>query len=252
MSLATMDTLVASLESGMQDIDISGLLESIRTEMSATTPVDYAIKAAPEKPHLEKSTLYGYAAWHKDATGNEYIDSYGDITTPGSWQECIVEWEQERKDTRRSWLIPHLYNHHKDSHVGAVMLLKEDTRGVYYESKLANTAKAQEVRTLASDGMLQCSYGYVPEQVEHVMNRKTGKLNRRLLKIHVHEISALSGFAANPYATTSLKSRDSFDLQLLKNHLVGLQRRHLALDVVNKQMYVWTLELEELFKKANS
>jgi HK97 family phage prohead protease len=196
--------------------EIGGVLEAIRLSMG--TPVHapdasqkstgYDYKAAPEKPHLEKNTLYGYAAWHRDTSGNEYVDSYGDVTTPGSWQACIHQWEKERQDTGRSWLIPHLYNHSKNDHVGAVMLLREDTRGVYYESRLASTSRAQEVKALASDGMLQCSYGYIPEEVEYITNSKTGRKNRRLRKVFVHEISALSGFAANPYASARLKSRE--------------------------------------------
>lgn len=239
MSLAQIDSLIDHLQSyaGIyqtdNEQDISGVLEAIRLSMGTPvqTPVTlsgkqyaaYDYKAAPEKPHVEKSTLFGYAAWHKDASGDEYVDSYGDVTTPGSWQACIRQWEKERHDTGRSWLIPHLYNHSKNDHVGAVMLLREDQRGVYYESRLASTHRAQEVKALASDGMLQCSYGYSPQEVEHFTNAKTGKLNRRLRKVFVHEISALSGFAANPYASARLKamSRASQDAtQVLLQRMV--------------------------------
>ena len=167
------------------------------------TAIEY--KKAPEKPTVEKNTLYGYACWHYGADGDYYVDPYGDITVPGSWQDTIKEAETTKRNTNRDWLLPHMFNHDKNSLVGAVVKLKEDARGVYYETKLANTPRAREVKSLASDGLLGASYGYNPLVVQHVYHENSKKMVRKLVKVSVAEISAVV-LPANPYATAGIKS----------------------------------------------
>ncbi len=227
MSVSQLDTIIADLEaqagqlleSGYQESDVSQLAQSIQEHMGKAVTVpglsgtnfptltipDLQYKTAPEKPQLEKNTLYGYACWHYDATGDYFVDPYGDITVPGSWQDTIAEAEQTRKATGRGWLIPHLFNHSKDSVVGAVVALREDHKGIYYESKLANTSKAREVKSLASDGLLGASYGYNPLMVQHFYHERSKKTVRKLLKVQVGELSA-TAIPANPYTTAGVKS----------------------------------------------
>jgi HK97 family phage prohead protease len=215
------DAILAQLESGIAidhgytESDASvALLQVIASNTGLTIPDSHTTsdrktgieyKKAPENPTVEKNTLYGYAAWHYGADGDYYVDPYGDITVPGSWQDTIKEAETTKHNTGRDWLLPHMYNHDKNSLVGAVVKLQEDARGVYYETRLANTPRAREVKSLASDGLLGASYGYNPLVVQHVYHEKSKKMVRKLVKVNVAEISATC-VPANPYSSVGVKS----------------------------------------------
>lgn len=159
-------------------------------------------KDAPQAVEAVRGNkLEGYAARWNDASGQPYIDSYGDITVPNSWTESIAYWERERKRIGRAMLMPHLRDH--KNQIGGVKYLAEDSQGVIYQSQLSDTPLAKETWALAKDGFLGTSYGYEPTQYDfaNMSNRKV----RRLLKIMAHEISSVT-FPANPYASAIAKS----------------------------------------------
>lgn len=222
MSVAQLDQAISRLArlynggmgaSGLaNNADLTVLKSAIQAHSSPTlTPVPtipaLTYKQAPEKPTVEKNTLYGYAAWHYDASGDFFCDPYGDITTPGSWQMCIQDLEKQKRDTGKDALLPHLYQHNRNAPIGKVMVLKEDRRGVYYETKLARTQQAQEIRELASDGLLTTSYGFNAIVTQQVYHQRSKKMVRKLVEVDVKEISAVTfGTAANPYTSANLKS----------------------------------------------
>jgi HK97 family phage prohead protease len=147
--------------------------------------------------------LEGYCAMWKGSDGHAFIDSYGDETVSGSWQKCIAHWNEERRATGRSHLVPHLYNHSRDEQIGGVLHLAEDSQGVIYQTKLVNTPRAHEVYALAKEGFVGTSYGYDPVQTDYY--QKSGKRIRRLLQVFCHEVSSVT-YPANPYATANAKN----------------------------------------------
>jgi HK97 family phage prohead protease len=152
---------------------------------------------------LTGNTIAGYAAVWADNTGIPFVDEYGDMTVQGSWQDTITAANQERKATGRPHLMPYLYNQAISSQLGGVTALYEDSKGVAYESKLARTAKAQEVYELARSGFLGTSYGYLPTKHQYIQHG--GKRIRVLQKVSVMELSAVTS-PANPYATAQAKA----------------------------------------------
>lgn len=200
---------------------------------------------------LSGNTIAGYAAvWH-DNTGTPYVDDYGDMTVPGSWQESIKAANQERKATGRPHLMPYLYNHAISTQLGGVVSLYEDSKGVAYESKLAHTDKAREVYELARGGFLGTSYGYLPTKHQYIMHG--GKRIRVLQKVSVMELSAVTS-PANPYATAQAKAgrlfqRKPFWLDDVKPAYLspdGKVRLELALQDIRKQ---WQTSADRLARQ---
>lgn len=191
------------------------IIKGIPAQHITTTPYQRAVtlpdtiiyKDAPQQPTLEKGILYGYCAVWKDSDGLDFVDSYDDVTVAQSWQEDIARHRAEMQRTGSKYLMPHLFNHDKNSPIGGVQHLAEDSKGVVYESKIAlNTSKGREVYELAREGVLGTSYGYEPLVTEPGRHPKTGKPVNRLVKIAVRELSSVV-FPANPYAVAHAKSR---------------------------------------------
>ncbi len=163
-----------------------------------------AYKSSPTPVEASKgNTLEGYCAVWKGADGQPYIDEYKDETVSGSWRQTISRMEAERRNTGRTFLIPHLYQHNENKIIGGVKHLAEDSRGVIYESKLADTPLARETYELARLGVLGTSYGYKATQIGYRTYK--GQKVRQLLAVTVYELSGVT-HPANPYTTANAKA----------------------------------------------
>jgi len=238
LTLATLDQALADISkifsSGIRneqaDEKITALLWDMQqklTDVAIPTPENgFLYKDSPQKPVLEKGVLFGYAAVWNDANGLPFIDGYGDETVPNSWDDCIAIAKQEQQQTGNKYLMPHLFNHNKDSQIGAVEHLSQDSKGIVYQTKLAlGNSVAKDVYELAKNGMLGTSYGFKPIVTEKGMHPVTRKPTNRLVKIHVRELSACV-FPANPYTSAYAKQApfQNGNISKLDRLLAGYER----------------------------
>jgi len=84
------------------------------------------------------------------------IDSDGDRIIPGAFAKTIRE-----NGPDGTGLIKHLLDHDKTKAVGKILVLKEDSTGLYYESKAGRHTNGRDFLMMAEDGILnQHSFGY--------------------------------------------------------------------------------------------
>lgn len=84
------------------------------------------------------------------------IDSDGDRIIPGAFAKTIRENGPEGTQ-----LIKHLLDHNKTQAIGKITVLKEDSIGLYYESKAGRHTLGRDFLMMAEDGILnQHSFGY--------------------------------------------------------------------------------------------
>lgn len=132
------------------------------------------------KADSDKRTIVGYAA----AFGN--VDAYNDIIEQGAFAKTISE-----NRTR----IKTFYNHMFP--IGLPEEMREDSRGLYTESKVSKTARGDEVLELIRDGVIsEMSIAF--ETVKSEQDEDTGI--RTLKEVRLREFGPVD-FAANEQAT---------------------------------------------------
>lgn len=180
-----------------------------------------------EKYDEEQGIVSGYAS----VFGN--VDDGGDVVEPGAFAESIAEGVGRVKILalhNDCWLP-----------VGRPLVLKEDTKGLYFEAKISDTALGRDVKTLIRDGVLtEFSIGYDPIEFEF---DATGI--RHLRKVKLWEISIVT-WAMNPEATvTDYKQQKQTTEEVhmrLENNATGPS--------AGKSMSMGTDELKEIVKAA--
>lgn len=144
-------------------------------------PAEYQIKTAADG----RRVLIGYASTY----GN--VDEVGDRVDPGAFTKTLSE---------RSHAVPYLWAHDTAQPIGRITKSWDDQTGLGIEATLSKVPKAEEVATLAEDGVLGgSSIGY------NVIKATYEGTVRVLKEIRLHEISAVT-LPANPMAVfTSVK-----------------------------------------------
>lgn len=100
---------------------------------------------------VEKGIVTGYFS----VFGNK--DSDGDIVMPGAFRKTIKENGPQAERSR----ILHLYMHDPTQILAKPSILKEDKRGLYFESKISDTSLGRDVLQLYRDKVLtEHSIGY--------------------------------------------------------------------------------------------
>lgn len=135
-------------------------------------------------------TVTGYFS----AFGN--VDSDGDMIMPGSFTKTIKENGPEAKGR-----IAHLWQHSSTQPIGKIVALKEDSYGLYFESKLAETTLGKDTLKLYEAGIIN----------EHSIGFNTIQKNQKDAYIELTELKLWEGssvtWGANEMArTTGIKS----------------------------------------------
>lgn len=108
----------------------------------------------------EDRVIKGYAiVWNS-------INSFSEQLIKGATQKSI----DERGVNADKNQIAFLYQHKMDTPIAKLQVLREDAKGLYFESKIVNTRLGDEVIELINSGVLrQLSYGfnYVWDQTEY-------------------------------------------------------------------------------------
>lgn len=134
-------------------------------------------------------TKEGIVTGYFSCFGNK--DSDGDIIMPGAFAKTI----QENGPDSRLKRIKHCLDHRRDQVVGVLQVLKEDTYGLYYESKIARHTLAQDYLKMCEDKVItEHSIGYRVEKGN--WDKVTDAY--QLLELRLYEGSGLQFWGANP------------------------------------------------------
>lgn len=116
------------------------------------------------------------------------LDSDGDIIVPGAFSKTIKENGPESQKPR----IKHLLNHDITQPLGVIISLKEDTVGLYYESKVGSHSLGQDFIKMVESGLV----------TEHSIGFRTVKNDKKndanyLTELRLWEGSSLTAWGAN-------------------------------------------------------
>lgn len=126
------------------------------------------------------------------------IDSDGDIIKKGAFTRTITSMGPTAAKPR----IKHLQNHNPYQPLGVLQTLKEDTKGLYYESQIGPHALGKDFLLMAEAGLItEHSIGYRTIKYNQLMpweDWKDGEAMRELTELKLYEGSSLTAWGANP------------------------------------------------------
>lgn len=125
------------------------------------------------------------------------IDSDGDIIKPGAFQKSISQNGPKSSKPR----IKHLLNHDSSKPLGVLEVLKEDTKGLYYESRLGTHSLGVDFIKMVDSGLIsEHSIGFQTvkyNQLKPWNEWKQGEAARELTELKLYEGSSLTAWGAN-------------------------------------------------------
>lgn len=125
------------------------------------------------------------------------IDSDGDIIKPGAFQKSISQNGPQSGKPR----IKHLLNHDSSKPLGVLEVLKEDTKGLYYESRLGTHSLGVDFIKMVDSGLItEHSIGFQTvkyNQLKPWNEWKQGEAARELSELKLYEGSSLTAWGAN-------------------------------------------------------
>lgn len=119
------------------------------------------------------------------------VDSDGDIIRKGAFAKSIAE----RGPGSSQPSIKHLLDHNTTKAVGVLQTLKEDSHGLYYESKAGRHGLGRDFLLMAEDGLItehSIGFRWVQGKSERQQN---GTVIRH--EVHLKEGSSLQAWGAN-------------------------------------------------------
>jgi HK97 family phage prohead protease len=141
------------------------------------------------------------------------LDSDGDVIKKGAFAKTIQATGPQSAKPR----IKHLLNHDPSQPLGVITALKEDDKGLYYESKLGNHALGIDfIKMVESNLISEHSIGYQTKtynQVTSWEDYKEGMIKRELTELKLWEGSSLTAWGAN--SNTPLTGMKSIEVNKL-------------------------------------
>lgn len=157
------------------------------------------------------------------------IDSDGDRILPGAFSKTIRE-----NGPDGTQLIKHLLDHDKTKAIGKLQVLKEDSVGLYYESKAGRHTLGQDFLMMAEDGILnQHSFGY--RVIKHAKKSDANELS----ELAMFEGSSIQFLGANRNTPiVGVKSLDEVvdDLEALEKALRNGKYSDETFKLIEKQI----------------
>jgi len=127
------------------------------------------------------------------------VDADGDIIVQGAFSKTINENGPKSSKFR----IKHLFNHDPSQPLGVIQELKEDTIGLYYESKVGTHGLGQDFIKMVDSGLIsEHSIGFQTMQSKEIQSYDEYQKNREkgwkeITQIKLWEGSSLSAWGAN-------------------------------------------------------
>lgn len=175
-----------------------------------------------KQPHYLIASIKDMDAKQGIVTG--YAASFGtldadrDIIMPGAFTKTIKEQGPQSAQPR----IKYLLNHNTSQPLGLPQVLKEDTKGLYYESKVGTNSIAVDFLKMVDSGLItEHSIGF--NTIRKTVINPDADWREQTTQIHevkLYEFSALTAWGANQYTpligVKSLKSVEDRIERLIK------------------------------------
>lgn len=132
-------------------------------------------------------------------------DSDNDMIMPGAFSKTIRDQGPDSVQPR----IKHILNHNTREPLGKIITLKEDSTGLYYESKVGTNAIAVDFLKMVESGLItehSIGYGVVKKTVVNP-DADWRDQQTHLHELKLWELSSLTAWGANQYTPlTGVKS----------------------------------------------
>jgi HK97 family phage prohead protease len=145
--------------------------------------------------------LKGIVTGYFSVFGNK--DSDGDIVMPGAYKKTLKENGPDSEKPR----ILHLFQHDPYKVLAKPTILKEDKKGLYFESEISKTSLGKDVLQLYMDKVLtEHSIGYMIIKREVDESNDESKRVQRLIELKLWEGSTVSWGANMDALVESVKN----------------------------------------------
>jgi len=196
----------------------------------------YSYKASPSEMSIKdidgkKGIVTGYFA----SFGNK--DSDGDIIQKGAFAKTIAEQGPNSAHPR----IKHLMNHDITKPLGKILVLQEDSKGLYYESQVGSHSLGQDFIKMVESGLItEHSIGYTT-----VKNDKKSDANY-LVELKLMEGSSLSAWGANEM--TPLTGIKSLTLEDMTARVKALDKFCRTTTATDETVELLLIEIKQLLQ----
>ena len=169
-------------------------------------------------------------------------DSYKDVMMPGAFTKTIMEQGPYSKRPR----IKHLMNHDVSMPIGKITELKEDSYGLYYESKPGTNNAGQDFMKMVESGLItEHSIGFITIQSSY--NRETEI--RQISEVKLFEGSSLTGWGVNQYTPLlGVKTTEEIDQRIKR--LEKFCRNTDATDETIEMLLLEVRQLQQALQEA--
>lgn len=181
-------------------------------------------------------TVTGYfSTWGFDAAGNPVPDSDGDVMMAGAFSKTLAQNGPE--SANRIW---HLFNHDTGKPIGKPSVLKEDEKGLYFETTFPDTVLANDILKLyESKAVTEHSIGF-----NIIQSRDEGDY-QLLQEIRLWEGSSVLWGANENTPTTGIKAEE---FQMKTNLLNELLRNGTLSDETFEMIEKLLKDIQAMFK----
>ena len=164
------------------------------------------------------------------------LDSDGDIIRAGAFQKSINEWFPKGR-------IKHLLNHDIQKPLGNIKELKEDSYGLYYESKIGSHFLGQDFLKMVESGLVkEHSIGF------QVIREQKSEQGNEIFDIKLYEGSSLTAWGANEFTPlTGMKS-----LTQTKDRIKQLEKWARNTDATDEAIELCLLEIKQLYQLVHT
>jgi len=200
----------------------------------------------------KKGIVTGYAADFNS------LDSDGDVIKPGAFVKTLSLNGPKSNKPR----IKHLLNHSPSQPLGVLVELKEDSKGLYYESKIGNHSLGMDfIKMVESDLIKEHSIGYQVKKFNQITSwedYKEGDVRRELTELKLWELSSLTAWGANPNKPlTGLKGELLINNEIEINKLINKHdaieefcRSSKATDETIKELLIYNKQLLNIITES--
>jgi len=198
----------------------------------------------------KKGIVTGYAS------DFDSLDSDGDVIEKGAFTKTLSLNGPKSKNPR----IKHLLNHSPSQPLGVPMELREDGKGLYYESKIGNHSLGMDfIKMVESDLIKEHSIGYQVKKFNQVTpwdEYKEGDVRRKLTELKLWEFSSLTAWGANPNTPlTGLKGifNNEIEINKLVNQAEAIEefcRNSTATDETIQQLLTYNKQLVKIITES--
>jgi len=156
-----------------------------------------SFEVADLKVNSDSRTISGYASVFN------LVDSDGDLIAPNAFAKTLAENGVDSVKPR----IVHLYQHNPSQLLGRPSVLREDSKGLYFETTIAKTPLGDEVLELYRNGTIkEHSIGF-----QTIKSVDQGKYNE-IQEVKLYEFSSVTWGANSEAQFIGFKSEFSSDL----------------------------------------